>query len=224
MNKLNKFLLKTYQIENQESPIILPIDRKGLVKIFRKFGYLKGAEIGVDRGWFSKQICQILPQAKLYGIDAYAAYESYIERKGRRGQKSLNYRYEEAKVRLSPYNCELIKKYSMDAVKDFEDESLDFVFIDGNHTFEYVINDIAEWSKKIRPGGIISGHDFWNSADGFGHLRLDIDRFIKNLNPVDKVKVCQVKDAVLSWTQTNKINPFFVTGADDLSSWFWIKD
>jgi hypothetical protein len=132
--------------------------------------------------------------------------------------------YDEAKARLAPYNCEFIKAFSMDAVKNFKDNSLDFVFIDGNHTFEYAINDIAEWGKKVRPGGIISGHDFWNSADGFGYLRLPLEEFIKHLTPADQRKVCQGKDAVLAWTKTNNINPWFLTGKDDMSSWFWVKN
>ena len=48
----------------------------------------------------------------------------------------------------------------MDAVEDFEDESLDFVYIDGHHGFRYIAEDLCEWSYKVRKGGIISGHDY----------------------------------------------------------------
>lgn len=225
MNTLNEFIIKTYKVDiNQELPLAVSIDRRGLIKLFRKFGYLIGAEIGVSTGRFSKEICQIMSKAKLYCIDSWSAYDGYAERKGRRGQMALDKHFEETKVRLAPYNCEIVKALSMDAVKNFKDESLDFVFIDGNHRFEYAINDIAEWSKKIRKGGIISGHDFWNSADGFGFKKLDLDLFIKHLTPEEKIEICRVKDAVLEWTRKNKINPWFVTGADDFSSYFWVKE
>ena len=49
----------------------------------------------------------------------------------------------------------------MEAVEDFADESLDFVYIDGNHDFRYIAEDLAEWTKKVRIGGIISGHDYF---------------------------------------------------------------
>lgn len=41
----------------------------------------------------------------------------------------------------------------MDAVGEIEDGSLDFVFIDGNHSFEAVREDLMHWSRKVRPGG-----------------------------------------------------------------------
>jgi len=42
----------------------------------------------------------------------------------------------------------------------YEDQSLDFVFIDAKHTYEAVTKDIAAWRGKVRPGGIICGHDY----------------------------------------------------------------
>ena len=103
----------------------------------------------------------------------------------------------------------------MQALEDFLDNSLDFVFIDANHTFEYVVNDIAEWSKKVRPGGIISGHDFLNSID---LKEKDVWGGAKTY--IERLKLCQVKDAVLNWTKTNRINPWFITIN---KTWFWVK-
>jgi hypothetical protein len=53
-----------------------------------------------------------------------------------------------------------IRMTSEDASKQFEDESLDFVFIDGLHDYESVKNDISYWYPKVKVGGIISGHDY----------------------------------------------------------------
>lgn len=58
----------------------------------------------------------------------------------------------------------------MEAVKSFRDKSLDFVYIDGNHTLPYIINDIIEWSKKVRMGGIISGHDYIKTIGNNNHV------------------------------------------------------
>lgn len=44
--------------------------------------------------------------------------------------------------------------------KIYEDKSLDFVFIDGSHNYEDVINDIKAWLPKIKEGGILAGHDY----------------------------------------------------------------
>jgi len=55
----------------------------------------------------------------------------------------------------------LIRKMSSEAVKDFEPESIDIVFIDANHNYEYVLEDIDKWSKIVKSGGIVSGHDYF---------------------------------------------------------------
>jgi predicted O-methyltransferase YrrM len=54
----------------------------------------------------------------------------------------------------------LLKSTSADAVSSFSDSSLDFVFIDGEHSYPNVFADIINWSPKVRPGGILAGHDY----------------------------------------------------------------
>jgi predicted O-methyltransferase YrrM len=221
INIYDEHIKKKYNVlPGEYGATTLPITRDGLVKLFRKFGYLEGVEIGTSSGPFAERICKIMPLVKLYCVDSWMVYDEWIECKK---QAKLDQHYEVAKARLAPYNCELIKGFSRDAAKNFKDNSLDFVFIDANHSFEAVIEDIAIWTKKVKPGGIISGHDFWNSSEGYGYIKLDIERFVKGLTPEEKIKICQVKDAVIAWTNTNKISPWYLTGADDCSCWFWIK-
>jgi len=56
-------------------------------------------------------------------------------------------------------NIEYIKKYSKDAVVMFEDNSIDVVYIDGDHEYESVKQDITLWLPKVKVGGLICGHD-----------------------------------------------------------------
>lgn len=53
---------------------------------------------------------------------------------------------------------------STDAAKLFDDQSIDFVFIDANHTYEFVTKDLQTWYPKVKVGGFIGGHDFWMEA------------------------------------------------------------
>lgn len=53
-----------------------------------------------------------------------------------------------------------IRKTSVEAAKDFEDGSLDAVYIDAEHDEESIREDIRVWRPKLKPGGILSGHDF----------------------------------------------------------------
>ena len=60
-----------------------------------------------------------------------------------------------------------VRLHSTEAASQIEDESLDFVYIDGNHKYQYVKQDLEAWLPKVRQGGIIGGHDYlnteWNS-------------------------------------------------------------
>jgi hypothetical protein len=57
-------------------------------------------------------------------------------------------------------NIEKIKQSSVVASERFEDASLDFVYIDGDHKYSAVQEDIAKWLPKIKKDGVIGGHDF----------------------------------------------------------------
>lgn len=49
---------------------------------------------------------------------------------------------------------------SAEASREIEDASLDWVFIDAEHTFEHVLDDLERWLPKVKPGGLVSGHDY----------------------------------------------------------------
>ena len=55
----------------------------------------------------------------------------------------------------------IIKKNSIDAAAQFEDNSLDFVFIDASHEYEDVKKDINAWLPKVKKNGILAGHDYY---------------------------------------------------------------
>jgi len=123
--------------------------RELLAELFHDFEFAVGAEIGVDRGRYAEVLCQKNPNLKLYCIDSWI---------GRRGSDH----YEDAKIRLEQYNAELIRKDSIDASEMFENESLDFVYIDAKRDFNSTIIDIIKWGRKVRRHGIISGRGYCN--------------------------------------------------------------
>jgi len=134
--------------------------RIDLAKYFKERGFKVGAEIGVAEGRFSEILFQQIPSLKLYCIDVWEPYE-----KNWRGKNYQDNAYKQAKERLGKYNAEIIKKPSLEASLDISDNSLDFVFIDGNHIFDHVMTDVIIWSRKVRKRGIISGHDYCHFKD-----------------------------------------------------------
>lgn len=132
-------------------------NRIELAREFAYLGFKVGAEIGVHEGTYSKELCQANPGLKLYSVDPWKAHPGYKDIKK---LSTFSNAHEQAVRRLKPYGCILVRKMSLDAVKDFEDESLDFVYIDANHQWEWVVRDIIEWTRKVRKHGIVSGHDY----------------------------------------------------------------
>lgn len=187
------------------------VGRNDLPEFFKEMGYKTVVEIGVAQGQFSEKLAQA--GLKVYSVDPYRAYDDYNHPGV---QDRLDKEYEEAKARLAPYDCTMIRKKSMEAVQDFEDESIDAVYIDGHHAFKFVTEDIYEWSKKVRIGGVISGHDFVFSTTKVGPY------------------VCHVKQVVRGYTESYRINDWYVLGRkhfpkdsketrDRWRSWFWVK-
>jgi hypothetical protein len=205
MNSTLEYILNKYHFDpnsNFKMPRSIGESRKGgLTGLFRELDFKVGAEIGVEQGLFSEWICKDNPEVKLFCVDAWQAYRRYRDHVN---QSKLDTFYEEAKARLSPYNCEFIRKFSMDAVKDFEPNSLDFVFIDANHDFEFVVNDIIYWSKIVKPGGIVSGHDYRG----------------EDKDPNIPFHVIQ---AINAYTNSYKIKPWFVFTKSKSPSWMFVK-
>jgi hypothetical protein len=207
------FVLKKFGLEPARGhlPTIIPdIGRDGLARLFCEMKFESGVEVGVEKGLYSAVLASENPQAKIYGVDNWKVYSSYRDHVV---QSKLDAFYESTIERLKPYpNWRPIREFSMDAVRYFEDGELDFVYIDGNHTLPYVLNDIIEWSKKVRIGGIVSGHDYRKSK-----------RIVTQNHVVY---------AVQCFVESYRIKPWFLLGRkavipgetrDDNRSWMWIR-
>lgn len=150
--------------------------RGNLAKKFRDMGFTCGAEIGVADGRYSEYLCKTIPDLKLWCVDPWEPYKGnnrYLgySRRDHRPNEEL------ARERMAPYKSIMFKLMSMDAVKLFSDGDLDFVYIDANHDYEYVKEDIEEWAKKVKKGGIVSGHDYYS----FNHAGVQkaVDEYAK---------------------------------------------
>lgn len=115
---------------------------------------LVGAEIGVATAENAFSMLSLLPIERFYAIDPYVLYVQ--------NGKKLDYSQQEVEAhkRLKPFKEKVVwlKFLSQQAV-NFIDEKLDFVYIDGNHQYEYVKADIELYYPKILDGGILGGHD-----------------------------------------------------------------
>lgn len=135
--------------------------RDDLPQFFKEMGYKVGAEVGVHKGAFSEKFCKA--GLKIYAIDPWMAY--FGAGRSQQVQARQDFLYGHTQRTLAPYkDCKIIRATSMDALKQFADGSLDFVYIDGDHSFRHIAQDLVEWSNKVRSGGVVSGHDYFCTA------------------------------------------------------------
>ena len=208
------FLLNSYSAKGQKSPIMVYNSRNvSLTKLFNKLGFTTGAEVGVARGYFSRILCQRVPNLKLYCIDAW---QPWFGASHGETQERFDRLYQDARQRLAPFNCEIIRDWSMEAVKRFADESLDFVYIDCSHDYKSVMKDIKAWSNKVKKGGIVSGHDYITPKEILKKLPQYSSRDYNKTN-------YDVKRAVNTWVKKKKIKKLFVFTKDLAPSWFYVK-
>lgn len=217
MNNTLKYILEKFQLPetSEHLPIEIPnMTRNTFANVLNELGFKVGLEIGVETGIYSEVLCRAIPDLELWCVDAWLAYEGYREAIT---QEHVDGLYAKALERLAPYDATLIKGLSLDVVKTFEDESLDFVYIDGNHTYEHTFADVTEWTKKVKKGGIVFGHDYIRKVEKEGH-------------PSQRNRVVQ---ALKDYTKQNNINPWFVIGRknkepgelrDKSRSWMFVKE
>ena len=134
--------------------------RVDLARYFKSKKFTLGAEIGVADGRYSEILCKEITGLKLICVDPWAVYESCW-----RTQKYQDNAYNQTREKLKGYNVNILRKTSVEASLGIPDNSLDFVFIDGSHTFDHVMTDLIIWARKVRQGGIVSGHDYYFFSD-----------------------------------------------------------
>jgi len=171
-------------------PIVVRRGRDYLGKLFKENGLNRGIEVGVRRGAFSLALCKENPDLEIYCIDPWIRYGGWSQ-EGQDANKKI------AGERLSPYNATLMEMYSMEAIHEFDKKPLDFAYIDGDHRFDHCMQDIIEWSRRDRRGGIVAVHDY-------------------SCIPGD------VGTSVRAYTHAHHIDPWYLT-RDLEGTAFWVK-
>ncbi len=131
----------------------------------KRFEIKSAVEVGVYEGENAKDM---LRQAVgfLHLVDPYKAHVNNSIATDtatyRVTQEDMDRAREFALRRLSPYagRFRLLEKTSEEASKDFENDSIDFIYIDSIHSYEEMKRDNEIWFPKVRPGGILGGHDY----------------------------------------------------------------
>lgn len=126
-----------------------------------------GAEIGVYHGCMSAALLELLPGLTLYMVDRWKAYSESEQKKngvhiaGLPAEKWPVVKKHAMQVAAKyPGRATVIQSDSAKAAKKVPDNSLDFVFIDADHSYKGCKRDIKAWRPKLKTGGWLMGHDY----------------------------------------------------------------
>ena len=163
-------------------------------------------EVGVAYGGHAHYILENDPEIKYIGVDPYAfgydpndAFCSDVEGYlGLKGQTALDELFEGVTLSLQKYNsrAEIFRIDSITFANSLENESQGLVFLDDNHTYQYVIQELNTWWPKIKKMGLLCGDDYW---------------------------MADVSKAVNEFVQANNLQLHFI-GKNDYKTWFIQKD
>ena len=155
-NKINLLILKLTGLMLVKP---FPKDSVKFAKKYFKNKKIDAIEIGTYEGKNAKDILKNLNINKIYLIDPWLEYNEYKEYKEPHPQKELDNAYQKTKRLLKRYQDKTI--YLKDFASNVKDkvQVVDYIYIDGNHTYKYVLEDCENYWTKVKDGGILSGHD-----------------------------------------------------------------
>jgi hypothetical protein len=151
-------------------------------KCVRENNFKTCVEVGIGYGFHAKEILDTTNVEKLYLVDpmcyypndlfaddvlSYGGFEKLV--------KNIKINLNEQKDRYTWYRCPSLSITN----EQIPDESVDAVFIDGDHSYEAVSKDLPFWWKKIRAGGWILGDDYNSCHPGTTKA---VDEFANNNN------------------------------------------
>lgn len=162
-------------------PVLPPSDtrtaRNSYVSSLIKTGDV-GAEIGSWQGTFAYYTLLQKQPSKLFLIDPWTGAASDPDRglqtpEARRARNDI---YVEVCRAFAPYpNVVVLRMKSEDAAAHFPDRFFDYVYVDGDHSYEGVTKDLVSFFPKVKPGGLIIGDDY-----GWGDVSIAVQAFIKS--------------------------------------------
>jgi len=133
-----------------------------------KHGCKIGAEIGVQSGEYSEKLLSAGIE-KLWLIDLWAQQKNYFDIANKdNAHHANNVRDTLARMGGFPFRVTILIGMAHEVAASVPDGSLDFCYIDAQHSLDSVRRDLSCWVPKVRAGGIVSGHDFLDSPNACG--------------------------------------------------------
>lgn len=146
---------------------------------------LQGAELGVWDGRLSWRLLTACPQLTLYMVDRWASVpDNHPYRSSGAAMADFDqHAYDAAKLaaiaatQFADDRAVFLQAETVEAADRIEDGSLDFVFIDADHSYQACSADLEAWYPKVRVGGIVGGHD-WEAHNQLSGVAEAVEGFV----------------------------------------------
>lgn len=124
------------------------------------------AELGVFEGNFSKEIYSICEPVKLFLVDLFEGIHRSGDKDGINFKTiDLSQSYNHLRTFFNTKNVEIIKSNTETFLKNLDDNCLDVVYIDADHSYNAVLTDLNMSIKKVKQNGLICGHDYVKNTE-----------------------------------------------------------
>jgi hypothetical protein len=147
------------------------------------------AEIGVYEGAFSERILSIVEPRRLHLVDPWKHEEGERYRESRygglgsAGQAVMDKRYEEVRKKFNEEirsgQVHIHRAASSSIYENFQDHYFDWIYLDGNHLYEFVKQDLEHYCPKVKPGGCITGDDYGTQGWWKNGVQRAVDEFVR---------------------------------------------
>jgi hypothetical protein len=150
-----------YYFFSQKESVRRDITRLDLFNEIKKdFQDGHGVEVGTFKAEFSKFILENW-NGTLYMVDVWNPLgNEYLDSSNHKNYQNQIYAHAMENLTGLEDRGIMIRAKSEKASEIFQDESLDFVYIDANHAYDFVVDDIQFWYSKVKRGGYLWGHDY----------------------------------------------------------------
>lgn len=152
-------------------------------------------EVGIQTGHYTHILAQKFKN--VVSIDPFKEYsQDYYTDTANIPQSEQDLLFERVSREL-PENVKIIRESSLDVDSLLEDNFYDFVHLDGNHSYEYLLQELPLFWKKLRVGGILSGHDYYNlEREG---LKIEVEKAVNQFVEENKLELVLANQTCSSW-------------------------
>jgi len=162
-------------------------------------------EIGTHRGYFADIFMNNWQGKKLFCVDPWANPEGYEEQakylSGNGKDREDDYKWAKKMAHRHAPRVELIRCLSTEATSQFKNNSIDFIYLDGDHREESVYLDLNLWFEKVIPGGIIAGHDIICGDPGYDDWGVGIRKAVGDFATTNSLNIYIVpEEANHNWS------------------------